>query len=159
MRCVTAIDRAQSMLAAGQGQYAGGLARWVQCHLGKLPSTFHDGDSACGWNPIRPGHVHQYGGLRLSARIVGGDTHRGFCGYALRARRRHRQREHCQRHTQPCNQLKPQTAAVHASHVHLLQISRRIARCQIAYHPLPKRRRLLYLAQVRWGQPAHYDLP
>ena len=42
-----------------------------------------------------------------------------------------------QRHTQSCNQLKPQTAAVHASHVHLLQISRRIAHRQIAYRPFP----------------------
>ncbi len=135
MSGVATIDRAQIMCAAGHGQLAGSLARWVQRHFGQLPPAFVDVDGARSRKPIRPCHAHQHSGLGLPAQVAGGYIHRCLCGNALRARRSHRQHEHCQRHTQSCNQLKPQTAAVHASHVHLLQISRRIAQHQIAYRP------------------------
>jgi len=66
----------------------------------------------------------------------------------LRVRRDHGQRGHGQRDHQSCNQHKPRTAAVYASHLHLLQRSKSSAA------RLPQPKTLLYPAGAEWSQPA-----
>jgi hypothetical protein len=70
--------------------------------------------------PICIGYGHRQSLCAAALRSSGQCRSRG---YALRACRNHRHRQRSQSDTQSSNQLKPQTAAVYASHVHLLQIS------------------------------------
>jgi hypothetical protein len=57
----------------------------------------------------------------VSSQIARLRGQRGLRGQALRSSGCHGQRGHQECDTQSCNQLKPQTAAVYASHVYLLQ--------------------------------------
>ena len=154
MHRIATINGTQVVQAAGQGQLAGRLARRVQHHASQFLAAFENCNGARSRHSIRPGYAHLRNGPGLPALLALGYGQRSLsrnaaccalrqAAYACRKRKRH---------SQSCNQTKPQTAAVHASHVHLLQFSRKIA-----YRLLLERRNLLYPARVRWGHGPPFD--
>ena len=84
-----------------------------------------DGHSAGCRKAVFATYGDGHSGLSAPAQIAGLRAHGGLRGHSTRTLRSQRQRGHRQRDAKSCNQLKPQTAAVNASHVHLLQISRK----------------------------------
>jgi hypothetical protein len=88
-----------------------------------------DGDgSGCG-KTVLTGNSDGKADLGMAAEVVGFSVQRSLSGHALRGQglrdgSSQRQDQHGQGESQSLKQLKPQTAAENASHVHLLQISR-----------------------------------
>jgi hypothetical protein len=125
MRCIATVNGTQVVHTAGKCQLAGRLAHRIQHHAVQFLVALENCDGPHGRHSIRTGYAYLRNGPGLSALLTLGYGQRSFgrndpCCALRRAAYACRQRK---RHSQSCNQTKPQTAAVHASHVHLLQIS------------------------------------
>jgi hypothetical protein len=122
---------------AGRSRTTSGLALGVERGAGQLAAKVANGYGTGGGKAIISGDGDGNSGLGAAGVVVCLNIERGLRGLGLRGQvllilRGKRQCGHRQCHADCCNQLKPQTAADHTSHVHLLQISRKNACCRVA---------------------------
>jgi len=133
---VTDIGCSEGVVTGREGKSDGCVTLRVESCAGQLVAVITDSNSAGGGKAIFTGDGDTESCLRASGLIAAFHGQLGLGSNSCPILNGEGQRGRGQCDDDCCNQLKPQTAADHTSHVHLLQISRK----SLCIVRLPKRR-------------------